>query len=323
MKSLLFPRLLAAALCAAVSFPLLAQSWPARPVTLLVPFAAGGTVDIVARTLGQRLGAELGQNFVVDNRSGAGGAIATTALARAAPDGHTLLFHHMGLVFNAALVDNLPYDTRRNLVPVAYIGATPNVLVVNNALPIRTVAEFLAAARAKPGTINYGSGGVGSAGHLPMELLRSITHIDVVHVPYKGSGPAIADLLGGQIQTMLLTIPAVMPYITAGTLRPIATSGKRRSPALPNLPTIAESGVPGFEYSPWYGVFAPAGTSAAVLAKIHAALNKVLEDPEINRKLASQGLEVQPMTREEFASIVGADLAKWAQIIRALDIKEG
>jgi tripartite-type tricarboxylate transporter receptor subunit TctC len=229
----------------------------------------------------------------------------------------------MGLVFNAALVDNLPYDTRRNLVPVAYIGATPNVLVVNNALPIRTVAEFLAAARAKPGTINYGSGGVGSAGHLPMELLRSITRIDVVHVPYKGSGPAIADLLGGQIQTMLLTIPAVMPYITAGTLRPIATSGKRRSPALPNLPTIAESGVPGFEYSPWYGVFAPAGTSAAVLAKIHAAINKVLEDPEINRKLASQGLEVQPMTREEFASIVGADLAKWAQIIRALDIKEG
>src|ERR1700682_1271362 len=156
MKSLLFPRLLAAALCAALSFPLLAQSWPARPVTLLVPFAAGGTVDIVARTLGQRLGAELGQNFVVGNRSGAGGAIATTARARAAPDGHTLLFHHMGLVFNAALMDNLPYDTRRNLVPVAYIGATPNVLVVNNALPIRTVAEFLAAARAKPGTINYG-----------------------------------------------------------------------------------------------------------------------------------------------------------------------
>jgi len=314
-------RLVVAAVFAALSLPLHGQDWPTKQVTVLVPFAAGGTVDIVARLLGQRLGADLGQTFIVDNRGGAGGTIATTAAARATPDGHTLLFHHMGLVFNAALHDKLPYDTQKDLVPVAYLGATPNVLVVNNNLPIRSVQEFLAAARAKPGSINFGSGGVGSAGHLPMELLRSITQVDMVHVPYKGSGPAIADLLAGQIQTMLLTIPAVMPYIAAGSLRPLATSGKRRSPALANLPTLAESGVEGFDYSPWYGVFAPSGTPPAVVTRIHAAINKVLEDPEINRKLASQGLEVQALGREEFVRIVNADLAKWAQIIRRLNIK--
>jgi tripartite-type tricarboxylate transporter receptor subunit TctC len=314
-------KLIVAALCAALSFPLLAHEWPVKPVTLLVPFAAGGTVDIVARTIGQRLGANLGQNFIADNRGGAGGIIATMAVARATPDGHTLLFHHLGLVFNAALYEKLPYDTQRDLVPVAYIGATPNVLVLNNKLPIRTVQEFLAAARAKPASINYGSGGVGSAGHLPMELLRSTTRIDLVHVPYKGSGPAITDLLGGQIQAMLLTIPAVMPYIASGSLRPLATSGKRRSPALPNLPTLAESGVEGFDYAPWYGVFAPAGTSPAVVNAIHVAINKVLEDPDVNRNLASQGLEVQAMSREQFAGMVHADLAKWARIIRELNIK--
>jgi tripartite-type tricarboxylate transporter receptor subunit TctC len=314
-------KLIVAALCAALSFPLLAHEWPAKPVTLLVPFAAGGTVDIVARAIGQRLGANLGQTFIVDNRGGAGGIIATMALARATPDGHTLLFHHMGLVFNAALYEKLPYDTQADLFPVAYIGATPNVLVLNNKLPIRTVQEFLAAARAKPASINYGSGGVGSAGHLSMELLRSITGIDVVHVPYKGSGPAITDLLSGQIQAMLLTIPAVMPHIASGSLRPLATSGKRRSPALPNLPTLAESGVEGFDYAPWYGVFAPAGTSPAVVNAIHMAINKVLEDPDVNRNLASQGLEVQAMSREQFAGMVQADLAKWARIIRELNIK--
>jgi len=264
---------------------------------------------------------ELGQTFVVDNRGGAGGIIATTALARSAPDGHTLLFHHMGLVFNAALYDKLPFDTQRDVAPVAIIGATPNVLVVNNAIPATSVREFIALAKAKPGSINYGSGGIGSAGHLPMELLQSTAKIDLVHVPYKGSGPAITDLIGGQIQAMLLTIPAVMPFVSAGKLRAIATSGKRRSPALPDLPTLDESGLPGFEYSPWYGVFAPAGTPAPVLAKIHAAINKVLAEPEIRDKLGKQGLEVQPMTREEFAAIIHADMPKWAKVIRDLGIK--
>jgi len=306
---------------AALAFSASAQEWPTKPVTVLVPFAAGGTVDIVARTLTQKLGPELGQNFIVDNRGGAGGSIATTAMVRSAPDGHTLLFHHMGLVFNAALYDKLPFDTQRDVIPVAYVGATPNVLVVNNAMPVTSVKEFIAAAKAKPGAINYGSGGIGSAGHLPMELLQSIAQISLVHIPYKGSGPAIADLLGGQIQTMLLTIPAVMPYVSSGKLRAIATSGRKRSPALPDLPTLEESGLAGFEYSPWYGVFAPAGTPAPVLQKIHAAINKVLADPEIRDKLGKQGLEVQAMSREEFAAVVQADTPKWAKVIRALGIK--
>src|SRR5438093_572187 len=167
-----------------LSFSAAAQEWPTKPITILVPFAAGGTVDIVARTIAQKLGPELGQTVIVDNRGGAGGSIATTVLARATPDGHTLLFHHIGLVFNAALYDHLPFDTKRDIVPVALIGATPNVLVVNKAMPVKSVQEFIAAARAKPGSINYGSGGGGSAGHLPMELLQSTARIDLVHVPY-------------------------------------------------------------------------------------------------------------------------------------------
>ncbi len=309
-----------AALCAAFSFPAPAQEWPARNVTILVPFAAGGTVDIIARTVGQRLTTELGKTFIVDNRGGAGGSIATTAMVRSTPDGHTLLFHHEGLVFNAALYD-LPYDTARDVIPVAYIGATPNVLVVNKNVPVKSVHDFLALARAKPGSINYGSGGVGSAGHLPLELLQSMAGLKMQHVPYKGSGPAIADLIGGQIQAMLLTIPAVIPYIEAGTLRAIATSGRKRSPALPNLPTLAEAGVTGFDYAPWYGVFAPAGTPPAVVQKIHDAVNKVIAEPEIRDKLARQGLEVNPMTREEFAALVTADLPRWAQVIKSLGIK--
>jgi tripartite-type tricarboxylate transporter receptor subunit TctC len=304
-----------------LAIPAWAQDWPTKPVTVLVPFAAGGTVDIVARTLTQKLGPDLGATFVVDNRGGAGGSIATTALVRAPADGHTLLFHHMGLVFNASLYEKLPFDTLKDIAPVAYIGATPNVLVVNNAMPIRSVAEFVAAARARPGGINYGSGGIGSAGHLPMELLQSTARIDLVHIPYKGSGPAIADLLGGQIQAMLLTIPAVMPYVSSGKLRAIATSGRKRSPALPELPTLEEAGIAGFEYSPWYGVFAPAGTPPAVLQKIHDAVNRVISDPEIRDKLAKQGLEVQPMTREEFREVVSNDLPKWGKVIRQLGIK--
>jgi tripartite-type tricarboxylate transporter receptor subunit TctC len=312
--------MLAALVWAALPFAIRAQEWPAKNVTILVPFAAGGTVDIVARAVGQKLTAELGKTFVVDNRGGAGGSIATTAMVRSPPDGYTLLFHHQGLVFNAALYD-LPYDTARDVIPVAYIGATPNVLVVNKDVPVNSVQDFLALARAKPGSINYGSGGVGSAGHLPIEMLQSMAGLKLQHIPYKGSGPAIADLLGGQIQAMLLTIPAVMPHLIAGSLRPLATSGRKRSPALPNLPTLAEAGVAGFEYTPWYGVFAPGGTPPAVVQRIHEAINKVISDAEVRDKLGKQGLEVQPMTREEFVAIVNADLPRWARVIKTLGIK--
>ena len=222
--------------CLLAAAPAFAQGYPARPVRLLVPFSAGGTVDIVARLLGAKLSADLGQPFVVENKAGAGGTIAAAQLAKSPGDGYTLMMMHQGLAFNASLYSDLPYDTLHDLAPVAYVGATPNALVVTHSLPVNTVQEFLDYARASPGRIAYGSGGIGSAGHLSVELLQSLTGIRLTHVPYKGSGPALADLMSGQIQAMLLTMPAVMPYLKGGKVRAIATSGARRSPALPIPP---------------------------------------------------------------------------------------
>lgn len=295
--------------------------YPIKPVTVLAPFAAGGTVDIVARLLAQKLGADLGQSFLIDNRGGAGGRIATGMLAHAAPDGYTLMVQHMGLAFNAGLYKKLPYDTLKDIVPVAYIGATPNVLVVSNELPVKTFADFVALAKARPGTINYGSGGLGSAGHVAMEVLQPAAGIKLTHVPYKGSGPALVDLMSGQIQVMLLTIPAVMPFIQSGKLRALVTSGPSRSPALATLPTIAESGLRSFAYEPWYGLFAPRDTPAAILDKLHGAVNKALQDADITSKLGQQGLETKTMTRGQFAAIVGHDVVTWSKTIQALGLQ--
>lgn len=299
--------------------PTAAAEWPTKPITLLAPFAAGGTVDIVARIVGTRLGTVLGQSVIVENRGGAGGTIAAGMLARATPDGHTLMLTHLGLAFNVALYDKLPYDTAKDIMPVANIGMTPNVLVVTNSLPVKTLGEFLSYAKKNP--VNYGSGGHGSAGHLPMEVMQSMTGTKLQHVPYKGSGPAINDLMSGQIQAMLLTIPAIMPHIQGNRVRAIATSGQKRSPALPTLPTMDEAGIKGFDYSPWYGFFAPTGTPPEVVQKLHTAINKVLSEPEIISKLGQQGLEVQAMSREQFGQIVISDTAKWGGIIKKLDIK--
>jgi tripartite-type tricarboxylate transporter receptor subunit TctC len=309
---------LACLLCAA---PALAQSWPAKPIHLLVPFAAGGTVDIVARLLGQRLGEELGQPLVIENKGGAGGTIAANQVAKAPPDGYTLMIMHQGLAFNAALYANLPYDTLRDLASVAYIGATPNALVVTNALPVSTPQEFLAYARANPGKLSYGSGGMGSAGHLSVELLQSLAGIKLTHVPYKGSGPALTDLMSGEIQTMLLTMPAVMPFLKSGKLRAIATSGATRSPALPALPTLQESGVVGYEYAPWYGMFGPAALPRPVLVRLNQASNRILREPAVREQFARQGLEVQTMTSDQFAAILRSDVGKWGKIIRDVGVR--
>jgi len=321
VKALARNIVLGAALALATATSAATVDWPTRPVTIIAPFPAGGTVDIVARTVGMKLGAELHQSFVVDNRGGAGGSIGTAALAHAAPDGYTIMVNHMGLAFNATLYDNLSYDTLRDVLPVAYVGATPNVLVVTNGFPAKTAEAFLELARDKPGTINYGSGGVGSAGHLPMELLQSATGIKLVHVPYKGNGPALVDLISGQIQVMLATIPAVMPYINSGQLRPLATSGSHRSSALPNIPTLAEAGVKGFDYQPWYAFFAPSGTPPGVVDKLHDAVNEALQDPALARKLEQEGLETRAMSRQEFAAIVRNDVGNWANVIKTLGIK--
>ena len=307
--------------CLLAAAPAFAQGYPARPVRLLVPFSAGGTVDIVARLLGAKLSADLGQPFVVENKGGAGGTIAAAMLAKSPGDGYTLMMMHQGLAFNASLYSDLPYDTLRDLAPIAHVGATPNALVVTDALPVKTVQEFLAYARANPGRIAYGSGGIGSAGHLSVELLQSLTATRLTHVPYKGSGPALADLMSGQIQAMLLTMPAVMPYLKGGKVRAIATSGARRSPALPELPTLAEAGVPGYEYAPWYGMFGPGALQKPLIARLNSAVNRALDDAGVREKLAQQGLEVHTMTSEEFAGIVRADVARWGKIIRELGVR--
>jgi len=315
------PSPLACFACLLAAAPAFAQGYPARPVRLLVPFSAGGTVDIVARLLGAKLSADLGQPFVVENKGGAGGTIAAAMLAKSPGDGYTLMLMHQGLAFNASLYSDLPYDTLRDLAPVAYVGATPNALVVTHSLPVNTVQEFLDYARASPGRIAYGSGGIGSAGHLSVELLQSLTGIRLTHVPYKGSGPALADLMSGQIQAMLLTMPAVMPYLKGGKVRAIATSGARRSPALPELPTLAEAGVPGYEYAPWYGMFGPGALAKPLVARLNSAVNASLADAGLREKLAQQGLEVQSMTSEQFAEIVRGDVARWEKIIRELGIR--
>ncbi len=308
-----------AALLGAV--PAGAQTWPARPVHLIVPFAAGGSVDIVARLIGQRLGDELGQPFIVENKGGAGGTIGANQVAKAPGDGYTLMVMHQGLAFNASLYADLPYDTLRDLAPIAYVGATPNALVVTHALPVSTPQEFVAYARANPGKISYGSGGVGSAGHLSIELLQALTGIKLTHVPYKGSGPALTDLMSGQIQAMLLTMPAVMPYLKSGKLRAIATSGAKRSPALPALPTLEESGVAGYEYEPWYGMFGPATLPKPLAARLNQLVNAIIREPAIRDQFARQGLEVQTLTSEQFGEILRSDVAKWGKIIRDAGVR--
>lgn len=304
-----------------LSFLGLANAQTTKTTTIIVPFSAGGTVDIVARQLAPDLSRILGDSIVIDNKGGAGGTIATAKLATSNADGKTLMFHHMGFVFNPALYDKLPFDTRKDIIPVADIGVTPNVLVVTNSMPTKNIAEFLAYSKKNPGKINYGSGGVGSAGHLGMEMFEEAAGFQATHVPYKGSGPAITDLISGQIQAMFMTIAAIKPYIESGQVRALATSGLVRTPSLPTLPTLNESGLKGFNFEPWYGVFVPAKTPLKTQEQINLAVNEALKNPENQAKLAGQGLEVKPMTISQFASMVDADLVKWDKVIKRLNIK--
>jgi len=314
-------RILAFAVAALVSCSVFAQAYPAKPVRVLVPFAPGGTSDIVARLISAKLSEEFGQQFVVENRGGAGGTIATAIVAKAPPDGYLILAGHQGVAFNATLYTKLPYETAKDLLPVAMIGPTPNVLVTTNSFAPKTVQEFLAHARDNPGVVTYGSGGVGSAAHLSVELLEALSQTKLVHIPYKGAGPALSDLVSGQIQCMVVTLPAAMGYIKGGKLKAIATSGARRTPAMPDLPTIAEGGVPGYEFAPWYGWFVPAGTPRPVVERLNLAVNKMIAAPALKEQFSSLGLDPEPMTPERFAEVFTADIARWGGIIRKLGLK--
>ena len=296
--------------------------YPVRPVRFIVPFAPGGSTDTLARTLAQRLSDAFGQQVVVDNRSGGNGNIGTELVARALPDGHTIVLGYIAnLGIGPSLYAKLPYDPVRDFAPVTQLAAAPNILVAHPSVPVKSVRELIAYAKANPQKVNYASAAVASLGHLAGELLNSSAGIHMQHVPYKGSGQAVIDLLAGQIQVMFSGMSSVMPHIKANKLRPLAVTGAQRSPAAPEVPTIAESGYPGFEASAWYGVLAPAGTPKAIVARLNAEILRVLKIPEVKERLENVGFEIVGGTPEAFAQYIRSEIEKWARVVKASGIK--
>ena len=313
----LFVAATAIALPLVLPFAAQAQSYPSRAVRLVVPFPAGGTTDLLARAMAQKLSEALGQQFVVDNRPGAGGNIGADTVAKSAPDGYTLLMGTVGThAINPGLYPKMPYDHIKDFAPVVLVAGVPNVLVVHPAVPVRSVTELVTLAKDKPGTINFASSGAGTSIHLSGELFKSLTGAQITHVPYKGSAPALTDLIGGQVQIMFDNLPSALPHIKAGKLRAIAVTSTKRAPALPDLPTIAESGVSGFDASSWFGLLAPAGTPKDVIQRINAEANKALQSPEMKEKLLGQGAEAVGNSPEFFAEYIKAETAKWAKVVK-------
>ena len=297
------------------------QTYPSRPVRLIVPFPPGGSNDIVARMVATQLGERLGQQVVIDNRGGAGGVLGTDLAAKSPADGYTLLLISVAYAFGPALYRNLPYDPERAFAPVGILGSGAAALTVHPSLPVNTVQELIALAKAKPGTLNYASAGVGSLQHLACALFMIQAGIDVVHVPYKGGGPAMADVIAGQAQIVMPSLIQVVPHIKSGRLRVLGTSGTRRSAVLPDVPTISESGVPGYEAHNWWGILAPAGTPAPVIEKLHRDLTRVLASRETEKRFETEGAEVVRMTPAEFGGFISAELVKWSRVAREVGIK--
>ncbi|MEO7133302.1 MAG: tripartite tricarboxylate transporter substrate binding protein [Vicinamibacterales bacterium] len=295
----------------------IAQNYPNKPVRLVVPFPAGGTTDLLARAMAQKLSDALGQQFVVDNRPGAGGNIGADIVAKSPPDGYTLLMGTVGThAINPGLYAKMPYDHVKDFAPVVLVAGVPNVLVVNPGLPVKTVAELIKAAKDQPGSINFASSGNGTSIHLSGELFKAMTGVQMAHVPYKGSAPALTDLIGGQVQIMFDNLPSALPQIKAGKLRAVAVTSTKRAPALPDLPTIAESGIPGFEASSWFGILAPAGTSRDIVQRINAEANKALQAAEMKDKLLAQGAEAAGNSPEYFADYIRSETTKWAKVVK-------
>ena len=298
-----------------------AQNYPVRPIRMIVAYPPGGGTDIVGRMMAQKLGENLGQTVVVDNRGGATGNIGTELAARATPDGYTLLMGNVAPnAINVSLFKKLPFDPVKDFAPVSLVAVTPNILVGQPSLPVKTVKDLVALAKAKPGALNFPSAGVGSSSHLAGEMLKTLAGIDMVHVPYKGGGPALIALLSGQVQIMFATLPAAMPHVKSGKLRPVAVTTSRRSQALPELPTIAESGVSGYEAATWYGLLAPAGTPKAIVGRLHAEIVKILAT-DTRQFLMAQGFEPAGTAPAEFAGYIKSEIAKWGKVIRDAGIK--
>ena len=296
--------------------------WPDKPVRLVAPFVPGGPTDIVARVVAQKLSQNLGQNVVVDNRGGASGAIGCEIVARSAPDGYTLMIGSSGnLAVAAALFARLPYDPAKDFQPITQTTAGPQIVVVNPSLAAKSLQDLIAMARANPGGLNYASGGAGTTTQLGPELFKSMAGVNIVHVPYKGTGQALTDVLSGQVQMMMSSLLPAMPHVKTGKLRGLAVTSLKRSAALPDVPTVAESGVPGFETTSWHGMVVPARTPKAIVNRLHAEMVKMLNQPEVKALFLNQGMETVGNSPDEFSAYIRHETEKWTKVIKAIGLK--
>ena len=313
----------AAALCSGAvnAADVQAERYPARPIRLIVPFAPGGTVDVIARLIGAKIAETTQQQVVIDNRSGAGGVVGTDLVVRAVPDGYTLLLHSAALAYEPALRSKLPYDALKDLAPISVIGATPNLLVVHPSFAARSARDLVQLAKQKPGAVTYGTGGIGSSSHLAVELFRNMAGVSFNHVPYKGAGPALTEVIAGQIDFMIATMPGAVTHVRSTRLRAIGISTLKRSPELPEVPTIAESGVAGYEYVAWFGLLGPAALPASRVAQIQSLFAQTVNRPELRKRLELEGVEPQLTAPQQFRATLVAETVRWKKIIEAAGIK--
>ena len=309
-----------AAAIALATAPAMAQGWPDKAVRILVPAPAGSSLDVLARTIGEKLKDKFGATVIVENKPAAGGTVATAEVAKAAPDGHTLLLGFNGPLATGPLLQKVPYDVQKDLAPVVITSSQPNVLAVNAALPVKSVAELVAWAKANPGKLNYASVGNGSSSHLNAELLKSMSGIDAVHVPFNGSPPAVLATVQGETQMMFAVMQPLQAQVQAGKLRAIAVTTPKRFPLLPDIPAIAESGYPGFEALAWNGLVAPAGTPRPVIDRINAEVNAILKLPDVAQKMNAAGFDLIGGTPEDFAKLIAAESARWTPVVKRLGI---
>lgn len=298
-----------------------AQHYPDHPIKLIVPVPPGGGVDILSRAIGQKMSASMGVPVVIDNRAGASAAIGTKALAQSPPDGYTIMMGYSAHATNPIFNPNLPYDTKKDFAAIAHVGYIPLILVVPASSPVNSVRELIALAKAKPGQLQFASGGAGAGAHLSGELLKVTAGVDIIHVPYKGNAPALNDLLGGHVSMMFDTINTALPHVKAGSLKALAVTSRGRSPLAPDVPTMIEAGLPGFEISAWYVMFAPANTPKDIMQRLNAEVNKAIKDPELRTTLGAQGVELTGGTSEDADAFVSGEVERWARIIKTTGMK--
>jgi tripartite-type tricarboxylate transporter receptor subunit TctC len=306
----------------AVAVPAAAQTFPNKPIRLVVPFAAGGPGDFVARLIAPKMTETLGQTVVVDNRGGANGIIATETIAKAAPDGYSLLIISAGFTVNATLYTKLPYDPLKDFAPISLANSGPAIVVVNPNVPVKSIKDLIAYAKTQQGKINYASSGIGAPSHLAVELFKTMTGTEMAHIAYKGMAPGMVDLIAGQVQVAFPTISAALSHVRTGRLRGLAVTSSQRSPAATELPTISEAGVPGYEASNWYGVAAPAGTPRAIIMRLHNDMAKAIATTDVKEKMLAQGMDAVSRTPDEFSAYIKSEIGKWAKVIKAAGVKQ-